>query len=225
MNNGITTATHHLIFNRGKDIMPYLCYDILHDCVCSKRVFKCCSPMYEGWFEGFPPLTGVGHTCCPMRKGKWGETVLHFLGTTATRRCLQSDWNWLKNIDSGHLLNVVRSHIAIRWIELTQFPWTVTVGFFMLWAALTDLTGSSSSNSPLAYSSGSWSTTASLDDAFRAENSEHKSLFYITKHLFQRTWDHFQLPFHMFVWPSREKPSLILLGMFLDDWATGIWES
>ena len=63
-------------------------------------------------------------------------------------------------------------------MTLTWFPRMRTAGFFKSRAALTDSTGSSSSNSPPAYSSRSPSSSliASRDDAFRAEKCDRKLL-------------------------------------------------
>ena len=61
----------------------------------------------------------------------------------------------------------------MRWITLTQFPRTLTVGLFISRAAIIDSTGLSSLNSPPAYSSGSsWSSIVSCDDALQAETCE-----------------------------------------------------
>ena len=88
MNNGITTATIHLVCNGRKDSFPYLCDSIVHDCICCKWVFKCCSPMYKGRLEIFPPIMGVAGACSSTRKGKGGEGVPDLFDTSSTGGCV-----------------------------------------------------------------------------------------------------------------------------------------
>ena len=88
MNNGITTATIHLVGDGRKDGFPYLCDGIVHDRICSEWVFECRSPMYKGRFEGFPPVTGVGGACGSTRKGKGGEGVPDLFDMMSTGGCV-----------------------------------------------------------------------------------------------------------------------------------------
>ena len=172
MYNCLTAATIYFIRNGGKHRLPYFLDKILHDGICSEWVFKCCSPMNERWFEGLSPVAGLGGACCSTRKGKWGEIIPNFLDTMIAGGHLRG--SWLDNIDSGCLLKLVTNMLdgVVRWTILTCFPRMTTAGFFRCRAAVTNSTGSSLSNSPPAYSSGSfWSSTASRDDAFLAETS------------------------------------------------------
>ena len=176
MYNGLTTAAINLACDGGKDNLPYLHNNVLHDHICSKWVFKCCSPMYEGWFEGFSPIAGVGGACHTLRKGKrsctwpsWHDNHWRM----ALRQLTQKYWQWLP----VEYLSSKEPDSVMRWIILTWFPWMLTAGLFISWVALTDSTGSSSSNSPPVYSSGSsWSSTALCDDVFQAEKGEHQFL-------------------------------------------------
>ena len=114
MNDHLTTVAHHLIFNGGKNGLPYFRYDVLHDCICSKWIFECRGPMYEGRFEGFAPLAGVGCTCCSTRKGKGGKRVLLLFHATAmgTRRLIEG--NRFDNFYSscGRLLKKIMGQTA-----------------------------------------------------------------------------------------------------------------
>ena len=96
-------------------------------------------------------------------------------------------------------------------VTLTWFPCTLTVGLFISQAALIDSTGSSSSNSPPAYSSGSsWSSIVSPDDALRTETCECQ--FLVVDNYNNKPEIFSSCCFvNLFVHPGRSPPSVFLV--------------